>query len=498
MSTLAYLTVCTCDSLLVAVWVSSQIRTLAYGERAAIVFQFSVRPPTSPHTPMASLASASDTKSTDIGDESEPVPSCICIATLLEEHAENIAALRGLVAAELDPKPLPTSDGIACEYDDIFYLRYLLSFTTPKKAVAPVLACFEFREDPQNRRIAEIVKAGTIETDISAIAEAPRWQVAGPISKTDPGSVLQKSSGGGVFVVIRAGMCDSSGLYDSCTKDELWEMNVAHREGSFQYCDKLTRETGLLAKQTMCMDMKGATIGAMMDRRGSAMHEKISLVSANVYPQLQDKFCIVNAPSWMSWLMSIFRKILSKRSMDKVELFTSDEEMWNSEWAKKRLVRELLPSFMGGEVVEADLEPQLTGALRVQSPPPELTVGARSREVVRVDVPFAGENEVKYLVSVMARGVEFSAHFSAGTEKSKSEEKADKSAGREKSVLQKSSKIKAEDGPIRGSWTVQGPGTVELHFDNTYSMLRSKTVKYTVEVCPVVPEGHEAEAEGVF
>ena len=83
------------------------------------------------------------------------------------------------------------------------------------------------------------------------------------------------------------------------------------------------------------------------------MHEKISLVSANVYPQLQDKFCIVNAPSWMSWLMSIFRKILSKRSMDKVELFTSDEEMWNSEWAKKRLVRELLPSFMGGGVMEA-------------------------------------------------------------------------------------------------------------------------------------------------
>ena len=45
-----------------------------------------------------------------------------------------------------------------------------------------------------------------------------------------------------------------------------------------------------------------------------------------------------------------------------------------------------LPSFMGGEVVEADLEPQLTGALRVQSPPPGSRL-ERSREV-RVDVPF--------------------------------------------------------------------------------------------------------------
>ena len=62
-------------------------------------------------------------------------------------------------------------------------------------------------------------------------------------------------------------------------------------------------------------------------------------------------------------------------------------------------------------------------------------------------------------------------------------------------VLRQGSKIKAEDGPIRDSWTVEGPGKVELRFDNTYSLLRSKSVKYKVDVCPEVPEGMEAEAQ---
>ena len=440
---------------------------------------------------MASLASRADTKSRDVGDEAEPVPTSIAVPALLEEHADGIAELRALLTKELAPEPLPASDGVVCEYDDIFYLRYLLSFTTAAKAVAPVLACFAFRKEPKNRRIAEMAKAGTMETDLRAMVEGPRWQVAGPLSKKDPGSVLQPSSGGGVFVIIRAAMCDGSGFFDSVTKDEMWEMHLAHREGSFQYCDKLTRETGLLAKQTMCMDMKGSSLSSMMDRRQSASHAEISKISANVYPQLQDKFCIVNAPSWMGWLMSLFRKIASKRSMDKVELFTSDEEMWSSDWAKKRLIRERLPAFMGGGIIDDDLEPQLTGELRIQSPPPELTVGARSSEVVRVEVPFEGENEIKFVVSVLARGVGLSAKFFPLKQ---GEEKVDKRVG---TVLRKEEKVKADDGPIRGSWTVQGPGTVEVSFDNTYSMLRSKTVKYSVEVEPQVPEGVGMDEEGL-
>ena len=441
---------------------------------------------------MASIAT--DQK---IEDEAEPTPTSICVPTLLEEHAAEIKKLRGLVERKLAPEPVPSSDGIACEYDDIFYLRYILSFRTAEKAIGPVLTCFKFREDPKNRRISEMAKDNTIEKELAAMVEAPRWQVAGPLSKTEPGTGLNPQSGGGVFVIIRAAMCDSSGFFDSITKDEMWEMNVAHREGSFQFCDRLTRETGKLAKMTMCMDMTGASISSMMDRRQSGVHAEISKVAANVYPQLQDKFCIVNAPSWMGWIMSLFRKIASKRSVDKVELFTSEEEMWSSEWAQNRLIRERLPAFMGGSLADADLPSELTGELREQAPPPELTIGGRSSETIRVDVPFEGESIVKFVVSVLTHGIELSARFVEHKQTGrKGETKENKSGSRKSSdgvVLRKGGKVKADSGPIRGEWSVQGPGTVEVCFDNTYSMLRSKTVRYKFEAVPVVPPDSEKE-----
>ena len=82
--------------------------------------------------------------------------------------------------------------------------------------------------------------------------------------------------------------------------------------------------------------------------------------------------------------------------------------------------------------------------------PTWIAVGARSRETVRIDVPFDGTNEVEYFVSVVARGVEFSAYFLA---ESRNDEKS-----QAEWALRENSKIKAEDGPIRGSWTSRAQG----------------------------------------
>ena len=48
-------------------------------------------------------------------------------------------------------------------------------------------------------------------------------------------------------------------------------------------------------------------------------------------------------------------------------------------------------------------------------------------------------------------------------------------------------KIKADRGLVKGSFHVPLAGTVQLVFDNSYSILRSKTLEYRVEV--VIPEG---------
>lgn len=45
-------------------------------------------------------------------------------------------------------------------------------------------------------------------------------------------------------------------------------------------------------------------------------------------------------------------------------------------------------------------------------------------------------------------------------------------------------KIKAEGGVAKGSWLCPAAGSIRVRFDNTYSVLRSKTISYLFEVCP--------------
>ena len=49
-------------------------------------------------------------------------------------------------------------------------------------------------------------------------------------------------------------------------------------------------------------------------------------------------------------------------------------------------------------------------------------------------------------------------------------------------VLRKEAKLKAGEGAQIGEWNVQTPGVVKITFDNTYSWMRGKTIKYSFDV----------------
>ena len=413
-------------------------------------------------------------------NEAEPIPTSLDISQLLLEHSIEIKKLQTLC-------PPPTIPDPYCLHDDLFFLRYILSFTTAEKAQEAVEYTYKFRMEPKFLKLAQILAEDKF-LQMPVVLEAKKWQVGAPLE-----NVFTKETGGGVAVLIRAGMCNMSMMHDRITKADMWEMNLAHREGSYQKCDQFTRETGMLCKQTMFMDMTGSALSSMMDRRQNDTHAEISKIGSLVYPQLMDKFCIVNAPTWMGWLMSIFKKIASKRSMEKVELFTSTEQLWNSEFAKKRLIRANFPHFVGGNIPEEELNDDMTGKNLSKIEPPKITISARSKEIIEINIPNSGKTiTIDYCVSVLARGVEFSATFVPLN-------------GSDSIVLRKGGKIKAEDGPMRGVWNIEGMegkvgdgtgntvGTLKIEFDNSYSMLRSKTVIYSFDIDVVMDEKTETD-----
>ena len=48
-------------------------------------------------------------------------------------------------------------------------------------------------------------------------------------------------------------------------------------------------------------------------------------------------------------------------------------------------------------------------------------------------------------------------------------------------ISKKDGKIKAEDGLIKGVWIANYPGILRITFDNSYSMLRPKTINYSIK-----------------
>ena len=97
------------------------------------------------------------------------------------------------------------------------------------------------------------------------------------------------------------------------------------------------------------------------------------------------------------------------------------------------------------------------------------TVGARSSETITFD---CGVPNIKmdWVLSVASYGIKMRAEL--------------RTESGEVIVLRKSGdeeKIKSESGVTKGTWELEQTGKLVVTLDNTYSILRSKTVKLSVE-----------------
>ena len=142
------------------------------------------------------------------------------------------------------------------------------------------------------------------------------------------------------------------------------------------------------------------------------------LSSLLLFPQLVDKMCMVNAPSWMSYVLGFFRKILPKRNMDKIALFTNQKKFWSSEWAQSTFARDEVPEFVGGTLPDDKLSEKLKGTLlegKGEEVMTTVVVPARSIREVVLDVPLK-EATIVVTINLAGYGVEVSATHAHGGE----------------------------------------------------------------------------------
>lgn len=292
----------------------------------------------------------------------------------MADHKAAIAELRAMVK---DDVPKDEWDGQWLKYDDLFYLRFILSFGTPKASAVHVKECFRWRHLPETqKRISAAMKGDLMQYERAR--ELAQYQLAGDV----PG---QKN--GGFCVAIKGAATQQKMINALFTTEEMTEVYLGYREMAYKHNDEQTRKTGKLVKQVILFDMKGTGLSDMLDKQQAAIHSSVSKICASVYPQLQDAMVLVNAPSWMTMVMAFFKKIMPKRNMDKIRMYSSHKQMWASDWAKTTLDKAGVPYFIGGDLQESSFTEGLNGSLYV---PPgedameEVTVPNRDSREVRL------------------------------------------------------------------------------------------------------------------
>jgi Fe-S cluster biosynthesis and repair protein YggX len=290
------------------------------------------------------------------------------------------------------------------------------------------------------------------------------------------------------LVVVRGGLGNRGALFDTLTIDEHFMMNFAFREIAFQHNDKITRDTRSLTKQALLFDVDGMKFTDMMDSRGKKIFPEISKKTALYYPQLQDKMIMCNCPSWMSVVMALMKKILPKRNIEKFELFSTVEDLKASEWAKKNIRWDRMPAFLGGEVLESDLDPDLRGDELDKSDGSYLSsikIPARGVKSIKLEIPTGGV-EIHWTLSQPKHNISLEVRLHHVTDADDvpmiKKAKAD-------SYTILSGKAIHETGTEKGVWVCERPGVMEVIFDNSHSLMRSKTIGYVFDI--VTQEGTE-------
>ena len=134
----------------------------------------------------------------------------------------------------------------------------------------------------------------------------------------------------------------------------------------YKHCDKVTRATRRLAKQTLMFDMKDMTFSELVDGEQQKLHGMVSKVSSFVYPQLMRKMCCVNAPKFITIALKIAAAFMPKSTLEKIQAWSTKEKFAASEFFANYVHAEHLPECLGGQFPDSKLPDFLTGALVVE------------------------------------------------------------------------------------------------------------------------------------
>lgn len=305
-----------------------------------------------------------------------------------------IAELRARMGAAL-----PAQDPVGSQFDELFLLRFILSFKAADVAEPHLRRCVEWRM--ANATLQRAARANQVRDQVTVDALMP--QIRG-LSALMSGKLHPKVTllGGPVYI-NRGCLNNDKAMVQYLTEhgfDLLRDYMLLMRETCFAITDSETRRTGKMVKMQTWYDMSGMAI--QFDKKLMSEMGAVSKMSESIFPQLLQAVVILNAPSIVRGMMYLARPFFSKGLLEKIQFCGSGST--SSDTAPKDAIQacpvvtrllamDAVPSFLGGQCNCPGGCICSPNSQRVPTPPLEadgrrqMTVAARAVVPLVFDVP---------------------------------------------------------------------------------------------------------------
>ncbi|KAJ8339520.1 hypothetical protein SKAU_G00363060 [Synaphobranchus kaupii] len=350
---------------------------------------------------------------------------------------------------------------------DHFLLRWLRarSFNV-QKAEMMLRKHVEFRKH---------MNADTITTD---------WQPPEVIARYLPGGMCGYDREGSPIWYDVIGQLDPKGLLLSASKQDFFKGKLRKTEMMQRECRLQSQKLGKIVESvTLIYDCEGLGLKHLWKPFVDAFGEFLTMFEEN-YPEVLKRLLIIKAPKLFPVAYNLIKHFLCEDTRRKIIILGAD---WQ-EGLRKYIDPEQLPVAYGGALTDADGDPSCKTWINYGGDVPRsyymqdsvkmqyeqsVTIGRGSSHQLEYDILSPG-CVLRWQFASDGADIGFGVFL-------KTRIGSRQKAGEMQEVVP-SQRYNAHLVPEDGSLTCADAGVYVLRFDNTYSVLHSKRISFTVEV----------------
>ncbi|XP_024422723.1 SEC14-like protein 4 [Desmodus rotundus] len=350
--------------------------------------------------------------------------------------------------------------------DDYFLLRWLRAQKFDlKKSEDMLRKCLEFRK----------------QQDLDNILT---WQPSEVIQLYDSGGLCGYDYEGCPVWFEIIGNLDPKGLLLSASKQELIRRRIKACELLLHECELQSQKLGRkIETMMMVVDMEGLSLKHLWKPAVEVYQQFFLILDAN-YPETVKNLIVVRAPKLFPVAFNLVKPFISEETRKKIVILGGN---WKQE-LPKFISPDQLPMEFGGTLTDPDGNPKCLNKIKYGGEVPKsyylhnqvrvqydhtVTIGRGSSLQVENEILFPG-CVLRWQFASDGTDIGFGVFLKT--------KKGEKQRVGEMTEVLPSQRYNAHLVPEDGSLTCINAGVYVLRFDNTYSLMHSKKVSYTVEV----------------